>query len=196
MLAESTTTRPETIRIKGFAVRGLFKFIKKSGYAGGIEGLLATLDDEDRTLFDQKILSSSWYPYETFTVLLEAIDRELGEGDGSYLERVGEFSGSQDAGTIFKVVLTLASIERVISVTPPFWKRYCDHGWFEPLEVKNGRLEIRLREFPQIHPGHCRLIGGWIQGLGISAGARNARVEQTACVHRGDPHCFFSATWD
>lgn len=191
----STTAAAGPVQIKGFAVRGLLKYVKRHAREGGIRAFLADLREEDAALFDQRVLSSSWYPYATFTVLLEAIDRKLGTGDLSYLERVGESSGREDAGTIFKVVLTLASIERVIAIAPPFWKRYCNRGWFEPVSVSPGHLEIRLHGFPDIHPGHCRLIAGWIKGLGLTAGAREARVEEVACVHRGDSCCEFNAAW-
>lgn len=195
MSTSISSNAAEPIQIKGFAVRGLLKYVKRHAREGGIGALLADLPAADAALFDQRVLSSAWYPYATFTVLLEAIDRKLGTGDLSYLARVGESSGREDAGTIFKVVLTLASIERVIAIAPPFWKRYCNRGWFEPMSVSPGHLEIRLHRFPDIHPGHCRLIAGWIKGLGLTAGASEARVEEVACVHRGDSFCEFNATW-
>ena len=195
MQAEAYVSPQASPRIKGFAIRGLLKYVKQRGYPGGIPRILATLSEEDGVLFDERVLSSSWYPYRAFTALLHAIDDELGAGDLSSLHVVGEFSGTQDAGTIFKIVLSLASIERVISIAPPFWKRYCDRGWFEPLESTPGRLRIRLNDFPDIEPGHCQLIAGWIEGLGRTAGAENPVAEHAVCVHSGDPHCVFEASW-
>ena len=164
--------------------------------------MLDTLAPSDRALFESRILTSSWYPYRTFTSLLEAIDRETptanGEGNHrgpSRMFRVGEFSGSQDAGTIFKIVMTLSSVERVISACPRFWKRYCTEGAFEVLEVEKDRLRVALVDFPDIDPRHCELSAGWMKGLGEAAGARNAALEKTHCVHRGDARCEYVGTW-
>lgn len=181
------------IEMKGFAIRGLFKFAKHD-VSGGIPSLLERLDPADRELFEEPILTTSWYPYRAFTVLLDGLVEARG-GSPERMFEVGEFSGTQDAGTIFRIVLTLASVERVIGACPRFWKRYCSVGDFDLEFVEPGRVEVALNGFPEIHPGHCHLAAGWMKGLGESAGARQAVVEQTRCVHRGAERCEFVATW-
>jgi predicted hydrocarbon binding protein len=195
MIASSVQETDASPRVKGFAIRGLLKYVKHSGWSGGIPRILATLSAEERSCFSERILSSSWYPYVAFTSLLQAIDREIGDDDLSSLCQVGESSGRHDAGAIFKIVRSLSSIERVIAGANLYWRRYCDRGRFEVVEVSSGRVQLRLHDFPDIHPGHCELITGWIKGLGLSAGARDAETRQHKCVHRGDPYCEFHATW-
>ena len=195
MLAQPIPGSETEARVKGFALRGLLKYVKNSGYPGGVQRLLATMPEHERSHFSEQILSSAWCPYSAFTSLLEAIDREIGQGDYRHLHRVGEFSGHEDAGTIFKVVLSLASIERVIRRADMFWHRYCDRGSFEIVEASRGHLVLRLQGFPEIHRGHCELIAGWIKGLGLCAGATEAEATQTRCVCHGDPYCEFTAHW-
>lgn len=155
---------------------------------------MGTLAAADAAYYDDPILTTSWYPYRAFTALLEAIVRAKG-GRNEELFEVGVFSGSQDADTIFRIVMSLASVERVISACPRFWKRYSSAGDFEIQLVEKGRVEVALTGFPDIHPGHCHLAAGWMKGLGETAGAKNASVQQTRCVHHGDPRCEFVATW-
>ncbi|MFQ5349980.1 MAG: hypothetical protein ACE5EG_06025 [Thermoanaerobaculia bacterium] len=185
----------ETIQVKGFAVRGLLKYIKESGHPGGIPAVLARLDPALGAHFATRILSSRWYPYEMFLGLLHTIDDEIGDGDLSLMPTLGESSGRQDAGTIFRFVAALSSVESIVRRADFLWQRYCDRGRFEVLELEPGRLHLALEEFPEIDQAHCGLITGWIAGLGKAVGARWPEVEQVRCVHRGDPRCEFGATW-
>ncbi len=182
-------------RIKGFAIRGLLKYVKQSEYPGGIPALLERLPEPAAGHYRTKILSSRWYPYEAFLGLLHTIDRELGGGELELVARVGVFSGRQDAGSIFRFVAALSSVEAVVRRADAFWQRYCDRGRFEVVELEPGRLRLALEEFPDIDGAHCALIPGWIEGLGQAVGARRPAVEQVRCVHRGDPRCEFSGTW-
>ena len=182
------------IQIKGFAIRGVLRYVKQTGLAGGIAPLIQTLGPGDQALFQDSILSTVWYPYRTFTALLRAISRELEDSPAKMFE-VGEFSGRQDAGTIFRIVMSLSSVERVVAACPRFWKRYCTGGDFEILTVEKGHVHVALNDFETIDPNHCQLAGGWMLGLGETAGARNAVVEQIQCVHRGDPRCEYEGHW-
>ena len=181
--------------IKGFAIRGLLKYVKESRYPGGIPALLERLEPAARAHFRTKILSSNWYPYEAFLALLGAIDRELGDGDQALMPAIGEFSGRQDAGSIFRFVAALSSIEAIIRRADFLWQRYCDQGRFEVVDLEPGRLHLALADFPHIEHAHCSLIAGWIRGIGLAVGAERPRIEQVRCVHRGDPRCEFAGVW-
>lgn len=182
------------VEIKGFAIRGLLKYAKERT-PGGIPALLGSLDPYDRDLFAQSILTTSWYPYRTLTALIEAL-MSAGGSSAEGMHEVGEYSGKQDAGTIFRIVMTLSSVKRVIGACPRFWKRYCSAGDFEILQIEDGRVEVALVGFPNIHQGHCNMAAGWMKGLGETAGAKNAVVRQTRCIHRGAPRCEYVATWE
>jgi predicted hydrocarbon binding protein len=183
-------------RIKGFAIRGLLKYVKESGHPGGIPAVLAKLEPDAATHFGTKILSSNWYPYEAFLALLHAVDRELGEGDQALMPAIGEFSGRQDAGSIFRFVAAMSSVEAIVRRSDFLWQRYCDNGRFDVPELERGRLRLALTDFPHIDLAHCSLIAGWICGIGLAVGARRPQIEQVCCVHRGDERCEFAGTWE
>ncbi len=185
-------------QIKGFAIRGLLKFVKESGYEGGIARLLTKISPAAAGHFEERILSSVWYPYEAYSALLTTAMNELAaenQDRRALAERLGAFAGRQDAGAVFRVVAAITSLERVVTKSPMFWRRYCNRGDLEVVEVEAGRLVVRLVDFPGIHPAHCRLITGWILGLGEANGAREASVEKTHCVHDGDSRCEYQGRW-
>ena len=185
----------DSIHIKGFAIRGLLRYVKESDYPGGIPVLLEHLEPGAAPFFSTKILSSRWYPYEAFIGLLRTIDAELGRGDHGLMPEIGEASGRQDAGTIFRVVAAFSSVEAIVRRSDSFWQRYCDRGRFEIVDAEKGRLLLALDGFPEVARIHCALIAGWIRGIGLSVGARQPVVEQVRCVHEGDARCEFAGTW-
>jgi hypothetical protein len=183
-------------QIKGTAVRGLLKHAKES-YPGGIDAVLATLAAPTRALFDQRILASSWCPYPAYTGLLAALADRHREGRerATYLHELGRWAAAQDAGTTFKIVSMFASVETMLQRASLFWSRHCDTGVFETTDVQKGSGAGVLREFPDVHPLHCTLLGGWIEGMGEAAGARRATTTKVKCVHRGDRWCEYRGVW-
>lgn len=181
-------------KIKGFAIRGVLRYVKNTGLAGGISSIIEGLEPAERELYADPILASVWYRYRAFTALLDSVNRELGDS-GPNMYAVGEASGQQDAGTIFRIILSLSSVERVIGACPRFWKRYCTAGEFEILSVEKGHVHVALNDFASIDPNHCQLAAGWMKGIGVSAGAREAVMEQVKCVHRGDSRCEYEGSW-
>lgn len=182
-------------QIKGFAIRGLLKHVKLSGLPGGIPAMLADLPAEVRPAFDKPIVNSGWYPYRAFTELLRAIDRRLGRGDLSSVEELGRRSAKDDLGNVFKIFASMLSVETVIRRSPIFWQKYCDTGAIECLEVVNNTFRCALKNVPDIDEAQCRLITGWIRGIGEATGAKSIEVKQVKCVHRGDPWCEYAGKW-
>ena len=185
----------DRVRIKGFAVRGLLKYVKESGYPGGIPKLLDTLPEEDRKHFAERILSSQWYPYPAFAVLARAIDTEIAKGEVAVLEDVGRSSGHLDLGGVFKFVKSILSIQRVVGRASAYWSRYCDVGELTVIDSSANHYIVRLTEFPDIAEEHCHMICGWMRGLGDGARAEDVDIRKTRCVHRGDPYCEYQGNW-
>lgn len=185
----------EVPQIKGFALRGLLKYVKDSSYPGGISGLLGKLPEEDKAYFSEKILSSLWYPYPAFSALARIIECEVAQGNPAALEEVGRFSGRQDLGGIFRFVTAILTIERIVNRAPAFWRRYCDTGDLGVVAAGPGHYTVRLSGFPEIDKAHCHMICGWMRGLGDGTGAKDVDIQKTKCVHQGDPHCEYTGSW-
>ena len=182
-------------QIKGTAIRGLLKRVKETGYAGGIPAILAELPPASLKTFDHRILASGWYPYDSYGDLLTVVHRRLhGERDDALVE-LGRWLAKQDAGTTLKIFALFASVETMLQRGPFFWPRHCDTGVFETVDVQKGSGVGVLRDFPGVHPLHCRLLAGWVEGMAVVAGAHTVRSEKVKCVHRGDAWCEYRGSW-
>ena len=182
-------------KIKGFAIRGLLRYVKESGFPGGIPAALAELPPSTAEAFQRRILHASWYPYAAYGDLLAVVDRVLGRGDLSLMPEIGRFAARGDAGAGFKVVAFFTSVETLLRRSSLFWERYCDTGSFETTDVQAGSGIGMLKDFPDVAPSHCHLLTGWIDGMARVAGAKTVAVEKTLCVHRGDRWCEYRGTW-
>lgn len=182
-------------QIKGFAIRGLLKFVKESGHPGGIPAILEKIPPDLQPTFRLKILHGTWYPYDAYDALLRVVDRELGQGDLELMSEVGRFAARQEISSIWKLVTYFSSVETLLRRSSLFWPRYCDVGVFETYDVEPGSGNGVIRDFPAISRPHCHLITGWVEQMAMNAGARTVEVEKIRCVHRGDEACEYAGRW-
>jgi hypothetical protein len=70
-------------QVKGVAILGLIKFIKKN-LKDTLPKIVDALPPETRKYMNEHILLTAWYPYNLYTDLLKSLDRIVGKGDLSY----------------------------------------------------------------------------------------------------------------
>lgn len=181
-------------KTKGFALRGALRYAKEHGIPA--RDLVAGLPEPIRAYFDHPILHGEWYPYEAYGALLREIERRLGGQGKDVMRDMGFVAARHDVSGMFRIVTFITAPETAAGRAGIFWNRYCDAGKLIAEEARRGYLKSRIEGFPEIDPLHCRLLVGWIEGLGTVWGARNIDIHHTECVHRGDSHCVFEGTWE
>lgn len=182
-------------QIKGGALRGSLKFIKTSGFPGGIPAALERVPASVRGVFDRPILASDWYPYEAYVALLDVIREGHGLDPEPAMRTLGRFAARQDIAGVFKIISVFASVERILQSASTFWSRYCDSGSFDIVEIDAGYGVGRVHSFPDIAEAHEHSLAGWIEGMGLAAKAKEVNVELTRAVHRGDDLTEYTMRW-
>jgi hypothetical protein len=178
---------------KGFAIRGLLRFIKESGYPGGIPAVLSVLPPEDQVHFKNPINASAWYPYSVFAHLLHAIDQKLGKG---VEKRIGEASAAADIQGVFKIISAIAGFSTLLPRARLFWPRYFSPGKLVALQEKGRADRLQIQDFPEMDPLHCVVLEGWFEQIAKLFKAKNVRVTHSACVHMGDSCCEYTLEYD
>ena len=180
--------------VKGFALRGLLRSIKDNGWS--IPEVIASVPAAERAAFAKGIVVSAWYPYAAFVALVRTLDGLHGEGpDFALCRRLGRESAARDLGTTFRIISAMASVDFLLKRGQVFWEKYCDRGRMV-LEAPSAlRFVARMEAFPEVDPAHCRLIEGWLEGLGEALGAVEMTCRQARCVNRGDPFCEYLGQW-
>jgi len=180
--------------VKGFALRGLLRSIKDNGWS--IPEVIAAVPAPERAAFDKAIVVSAWYPYAAFVGLVRTLDRLHGEGpDFALARRLGRESAARDLGTTFRIISAMASVDFLLKRGQVFWEKYCDRGHMV-LEAPSALSFVaRMEAFPEVDPAHCRLIEGWLEGLGEALGAVDMTCREARCVNRGDALCEYLGAW-
>jgi hypothetical protein len=182
------------VAVKGFALRGLLRSVKDNGWA--IAEVIAALAPSDREAFAKPIISSEWYPYSSFVALAHAIDRRHGAGpDFAVCRTLGRQSAARDLGGTFRIISAMASVDFLLNRGQVFWGQYCNRGRMVLEAPSKLSFLARMEGFPEIDAAHCRLIEGWLEGLGDALGAVDMSCREVKCVRHGHPHCEYLGEW-
>ncbi|MGA7616091.1 MAG: hypothetical protein WBX15_13025 [Thermoanaerobaculia bacterium] len=180
--------------IKGFAVRGLLRYLKATRPEAK-ERVITALPEPSRLAFDRPIVLSDWYDYRVFADLLREIDREIGNGDLRLCRDVGDFAARQDITGIFKMMLGILNPDTLLKRSTIFWSKYSDTGSFHHVPSGEYRYAVRLEDFPDMDEAHCWLMIGWMTRLGLISRARTVDMRHTECVSHGGKFCQWEGSW-
>jgi predicted hydrocarbon binding protein len=181
-------------KIKGFAIRGLFRYLKENA-PGRTAEIVKTLPPESAAVLERPVIASSMYPYRVFADLLRSIDRHLGRGDLKLCQTVGDYAAQQDISGMFKVMLSVFSPKTTLERSNLFWSKYCDTGKLSVVKADPKDALMRMEDFPDIDEAHCYLMSGWIRRFATMTGGKNVVVKHDRCVHHGAPQCEWHGEW-
>jgi hypothetical protein len=183
--------------VSGRAFLGLIRHVKDERGATALDAIVHAAGPATRAVFAQPISVLAWHPYEAFTGFLISVDRTLGRGDHAYCRVLGSAAGKRDLGTILRVYVALASAERLIRSCGKVWPSYYRNaGTMEAVAWEPTRTILRIRDFPTMHPTHCKLMEGWMASTMETIGFRvGPGAAETQCTSRGGPYHEFSCTW-
>jgi len=185
--------------VNGRAFLGLLKYIKSTRGPDTLAAVIAAGNAESRAAFAQPIRMMGWYPYAAFVGFLHGLERALGRtGQHSLCRELGEVAGTRDLGTVFRVYRTLASPERLIRACDKVWSSYYRQaGRMEAITWDPQDTTLRVYDFVDMDPAHCRLMEGWMIATMRSIGCYvNNDAFERKCMSTGDPYHEFFCTWE
>jgi len=185
-------------RVKGASLLGFFKYVKEQPEGEQkMARVLATMPAESAGECRKKVIAVAEYPYRVFVDYIRACDRVLGRGDLAVCRQLGEFAAMHDVRSFLKMVKTEPEPGDVFRAASLLWKNYHLHSG--RLQVEDATPEhslLRIHDFPQMDPAHCRLMEGY-----FTSGLRELQREvleefhETRCPSRGDPYHEFAGKW-
>lgn len=195
MPAASTDAGPQ---VKGTALIVFLKYLKTQPENKALRGkILADLPEPAGQVFRKKIVAVADYPYSVFVAYLRAIDRVLGKGDLAVCRKLGEYLATQNLQIVSDMFKRRPRPEDLVLVGDVFWKNYhLQSGAMKVEDSSSDHSVIRIYDFPQMDPAHCRLMEGWFSRALVEVGGIWVEeVHETRCVSRGDPCHEFVGRW-
>ena len=173
-------------QVKGVAILGLIKFIKKN-LKGTLPGIINALPDETRKYMDEHILLTAWYPYKLYTDLLKTLDKTVGSGDLSYCVQQGRLSAEHDLKSIYKIFLTFVDPRTLITRAMSVWSSYFDTGVAEVAILSKNEAVVTIRDFADIDMAHVKNVQGWLEQFLSMCKLNDIQSKIVACQCSGDP---------
>jgi hypothetical protein len=182
-------------RMKGLGIISLVRLAKRLARDQGMVNPPKELGIEDTNVLKERILVSTWYPYEEFAKLLQGILKVLGKGDPRFLVDLGRRGAVMDLGNPFGSFCNQVEFEQFLRTLRHVWKAYSDTGDFSLLEFAPSRGKVALQNAPHVAQEHCTFLEGWIAGALEMVGAKNVSIAQEECSSRGGSACVFRVAW-
>ncbi len=173
-------------QVKGVAILGLIKFIKKN-MKDTFQNIINALPSDTKEHMDEHILLTAWYPYKLYTDLLKILDKTVGNGDFSYCITQGKLSAEHDLKTIYRIFLTFTDPKMLITRAMSVWSSYYDTGIAEVNILSNNEATVIIKDFPDIDIAHVKNIQGWLEQFLSMCKFKEVKSEIAQCQWYGDP---------
>jgi hypothetical protein len=183
--------------VSGRAFLGLIRNIKDRHGPDALRKAVDASGPSTQAIFAEPIRILKWYPYEGYVGFLRTLQRDLGGGDRNYCRKLGAVAGERDLGTIFKIYRAIASAERLIRACNKIWPSYYrDAGKMDAISWEPENTVLRITDFKQMDPTHCRLMEGWMIATMAQIGLKvNDEAGETVCMSRGGQYHEFVCKW-
>jgi hypothetical protein len=165
----------------------------------GREAVARTLSRCSRAVNDRYMtaIAIEWHPIAELYEWLEAIEAEVGIGDGGTAYHSGAFSARINTrGVMKRSLFYLSSPEYLLRRITGLWTQYNQGGTMHLRHFDDRKVVIELAGLPAPHRLLCSSITGWVHVTAEAVGARGARVEHAACRARGSSHCLYEVLWN
>lgn len=184
------------VKIKGSVLRSRLAMVDEMAPDGGRERVLARLEPRDRDTLGA-LLASSWYPFDLGRRLDAAIVDELGGGQATFFEKLGEASAEKNLGEggVHRQFLVEGDPHAFLDKTPLIYSFYYDQGHRDCEKVGDKEAVLTTHEAETFSAPDCATVVGWYHRALEMCGVDNPRVVEEECRAKGGAVCRYRITW-
>jgi hypothetical protein len=201
------TSDPSSSDRAPFNAKGLVYLGARDFFAervtGGWEAVVAQLEPETATFFKQQFLTGGWYDVMPILTISRAAARTAQSPWPRFVRQNAVWLAERDLRGIYKLVVSIASVERIVQRLPELSLRYFDFGDAAGKMVDDRVFEADRYGIPEpLVEWFSIVTTGFVPvALGI-AGAKNVRVRTLGHDPDGEAHGVplvrsrYHITWD
>lgn len=161
--------------VKGHAFRSVVGAARDLHGDAFADAVLARLPAETREAFEyRRIVASGWYPTRWYVAVLAALRDEAGRRD--IVRDVGRACVDADVGSVWRLVMKVASPETVFASSSRYFSNIYDPGKLTILERRPGHVLARWHECEGFSQLMWEEIVASCERLLELAGAREVRI--------------------
>ncbi len=170
------------------------RYVLETYGEAGIDDVAGRLEPEVRRAFLSPPLTMAWSNVATVV----RIDRAIFEGPMNRelrrMHRFGAEIAKYDVPSIYRAFFRLGTPSFILGKIPLVWSQYFRRGTIKTI-IGKGEAELTLEDLCMPLYLCAQGIPGWFDATLELVGARGRTVEQSKCMHAGDPQCTWRATW-
>ena len=182
--------------VKGSSLASRILWVELGHGEKGIARLRAQASPELRATLDRGVHKATWYPFEQFIELNQAIDRIFGAGDLALIKPLARAGADANLTTIYRLFYKLGSVNWILGRAVRLWSAHYDSGFLEVMTRGPRSAVLRVRGFATPHPVHCLAVGGWAERSVELSGGKRVSLVEARCRNTGDELCQFDVRWD
>lgn len=156
------------------------------------------LKPEDWEIVDSKILSSVWYPLETYQRCGWASFQLLGGGNLELARQQGKVRSKELFEGVYKILLVKkepgAALERFVQMYGQFFNFSTIR--YERVDEKSVRIYLDYDPSDESYEAYSYQLMGYLEQLVEMTGGKNSRIGITAKQWAGSPETIFDISWD
>lgn len=173
---------------KGLVYLGARDFFSER-VPGGPEAVVALLEPEAATFFEQRFLTGGWYDVMPILSISRAAARAAQSSWPRFIRQNAVWLAERDLRGIYRLVVSFASVERVVQRLPELSLRYFDFGDAAGKMADDRVFEADRYGIPEpLVEWFSIVTSGFVPvALGI-AGAKNVRVRTVGHDPDGEAH--------
>lgn len=180
--------------VKGSNILNRLAFLRDRFGSDATDRLLDSMATGDAAALRPRVLATSWYPFDLYNRIDEAIVALFGDGDLSICEEMGADSARRALSGTYRAFLKDGPgplLQRLASLH----SRFYDEGKQEVTLMGAQRAVIRNTYVPCSTRTNCLVARGFYRTVVEMSGGRAVHVTEGGCSATGSPFCLFNIVW-
>ncbi len=182
-------------QVKGSVLRSRLAFVEEHFGKEAVRRVLESLSPEDQQSLD-RMLPSSWLPFEVGKRLDDAIFHVLGKGDPRFFERLGVASADKNLTTVHASFLTKGDPHAFLAKAVHIYRLYYRGGRREYERTGEKEAVLTTYNAETFSSPDCLTVIGWYKRALVICGARNPQIVEEECRARGGAVCRYRVSWE
>ncbi|MFH1784108.1 MAG: hypothetical protein ABH868_04350 [bacterium] len=182
--------------IKGHLFIEVLNYLTQHYGGDGVQKVLDSLDDEDKTVLSKKIITLSWLSAKTFNNLLEQAVMVLAGGDYYLAHELGRYQAEKGISAFYQVFIKMGNPSFVIKRASQLWKTLHDEGELEVQMTGEKSATVKILGYKDASKAQCRSFMGYCEKVLEMSGAKKAEIFETKCATKGAMCCEFVGNWE
>jgi hypothetical protein len=192
-MAVDKSNVPEPL-VRGISLLSTRRYLRSHLKEVEWEGLLENLHPHHREII-RTVEKGSWYPFDIQRIMREEIAKRFNPGNprqailDAYLEAT-----DYEISTFLRGMFSFLPVKLVVGRAAALWGKYYRPGVMQSVDMGEKKVALELTEFPADNL-FCPTVEAWLTNASKYQKLKNAKVQETACIHRGDDLCRWEVTW-